>query len=566
MIKQVRLPAPYVSSLAAAITLAMACGDAQAFRFDTGNSDVKMRWDNTLKYSTIYRLNDPDEDHLARYIGSPAGDGDRNFNKGIASNRFDLLSEFDLIHGGNKGIRVSATGWYDSVYNKSNDNDTGLTHNLSADADEFNSETEEAVGKDLKLLDAFGFYKGYAGERPFSVRLGQHTVIYGETLMSGANGIAAAQGPVDIVKAATVPGAQVKEFLLPTNQISATYQPTDAISLGAYYQFEWEKSDFFPAGSFLSPNDILGPGAESFLDTLPVPRTDDLDARDSGQWGMQLRYRPESMDVEWGFYAANYHDKTPSAVYVNIGQNAFLSSIGLTPPDNIAPASFTRVYHEDIRTYGISASTLLGDDNVSIEASIRENMPLTGGLCPATDPAGCGYFINTTSLLGGPSFDNKDNPGYAVGKTQHITLVDIHIFQPNAILKDGGSVATQLDWHRVSSVTDNEEMIDQTTTKSASSVTVAFTADYYQVLEGIDISIPIVWTHNLTGRSRAYVGWIEHGGSLDVGLNFTYHTVWKGGFNYHQFQGHEGSGIGAGSFDQTQFDRDYLSFNISRTF
>jgi len=539
------------------ISVLLATPAAHAFRFDTGDSDLKMRWDNTFKYSTIYRLHDPEEAQLARYIASPAGDGDRNFNKGIASNRLDWLTEFDLVHNYNKGFRISATGWYDSVYNTSNDNKTGLSHNLSVASDEFTDDTKEAVGQDLRLLDAFGFYKGSLGDMPASVRLGRHTVIYGETLMSGANGIAAAQGPVDIVKAATVPGAQIKEFLLPTNQLSLTLQPSDGVSLGAYYQFKWEKSDFFPAGSFLSPNDFVGPGSESFLDTLAVPITHDLEARDSGQWGVQLRYRPESVDVELGLYAANYHDKTPSAVYLNIGQNAQLTGLGLTPPNNIAPASFTRAYQEDIRTYGVSASTVLFDDNVSIEASVRDNMPLTGGM---------GYVVDTTTLLGGPAFDNKDNPGYAVGKTSHMTLVDIHIFQPNFILKDGGSVATQLDWHRVNSVSKNEAAMDKTTTRSASSITMAFTADYFQVADGLDLSIPIVWTHNLKGRSPIYVGWVENGGSLDLGVNFTYRTVWKGGFNVHHFIGHHGTSIGNGSFDQGLYDRDYLTFNISRAF
>ena len=558
MTKQLRVPAPYISSMAAAVAMVLVSSNAHAFRFDTGeDSDLKMRWDNTFKYSTIYRLHDPDSKQLARYIGSPAGDGDRNFNKGIASNRLDWLSEFDLVHAGNKGFRVSATGWYDSVYNTSNDNKTGLSHNLSVASDEFTDDTREAVGRDLRLLDAFGFYKGTLGDMPASVRLGRHTVIYGETLMSGANGIAAAQGPVDIVKAATVPGAQVKEFLLPTNQLSLTLQPKDGLLLGAYYQFAWEKSDFFPAGSFLSPNDFVGPGSESFLDTLAVPRTHDLEARDSGQWGVELRYRPESIDVEFGLYAANYHDKTPSAVYLNIGENAQLTSLGLTPPDNIAPASFTRAYQEDIRTYGVSASTVLFDDNVSIEASVRDNMPLTGGM---------GYVVDTTTLLGGPAYDNRDHPGYAVGKTSHVTLVDIHIFQPNFILKDGGSVATQLDWHRVNSVSKNEAAMDETTTRSASTITMAFTADYFQVADGLDLSIPIVWTHNLKGRSPIYVGWVENGGSLDLGVNFAYRTVWKGGFNVHHFIGHHGTSIGDGSFDQGMYDRDYLTFNISRAF
>jgi hypothetical protein len=551
--------------------LAVCSHSAHAFQFETEDSDLKIRWDNTIKYSTIYRLHDPDAAQLTAYAninpqptpsGSPAGDGDRNFKKGIASNRLDLLSEFDVVKG-DSGARISATAWYDSVYGGNNDNTTGLSHNVSTGSNQFNGDTRKAVGNDAKLMDAFVYTKGEIGDMPASVRVGRHTVIYGETLMSGANGIAAAQGAVDIVKAATVPGAQVKEFLLPTNQISATLQPTQKLSFGAYYQFKWEKSYFFPAGSFLSPNDIVGPGSQSFFDkqTLPVPITADMTPKNGGQWGAQMRYKPEVVDVELGFYAANYHDKTPSAVYLNLGTNAFLQSIGVPAVANsMTPTTFTRAYQQNIRTYGASASTVLGSDNVSIEASIRDNQPLTGGM---------GYVVatgNGHSLADGSVVDNADNPGYAVGKTSHATLVDIHIIQPNFILKDGGSVAIQYDWHGVNSVTKNPAEVDATTTKTASQITVAASADYYQVLEGLDLSIPVVWSHNIAGRSRVYVGWVEKGGSVDTGLNFKYLVNWKGGLNYHHFVGSHGTSIGAGAFNQTQWDRDYVSFNLSRGF
>ncbi len=553
-------------SMTAAILLATP--SVYAFKLQTDNPDLKMRWDNTLKYSTIYRLEDPDQAQLDRYIGSPAGDGDYNFEKGIASSRLDWLTEFDVVHQRNKGFRISGTGWLDSVYKGNSDNKTPFTHNTSVAADEFNSETEEAVGEDFRLMDAFAFYKGELGDMPASVRIGRHTVIYGETLMSGSNGIAAAQGPVDIVKAATVPGAQVKEFLLPTNQISVTLRPTSGVSLGAYYQFEWEESDFFPAGSFLSPNDVVGPGGESFLNVHgiggpQVTRNNDIKPDDSGQWGAQLRYRPDSVDAEFGFYAANYHDKTPSAVYTVLGTNPFYVD-ATTNPGGVGPLSYTRVYQENIKTFGFSASTVLGDDNVSIEISKRENMPLTGGLCNAPDS--CGYFISDASAIAPVPGLDKDNIGYAVGKTTHMTLVDIHLFQPGSFLPDGGSLATQFDYHQVDSVTENEDKIDSTTTKSASSITLAFTADFFQVADGLDLSVPIVLSRNVSGRSRAYIGWVEDGGSLDLGLNFTYHNTWKGGFNYHRFLGHEGAGVGAGSFDQGMYDRDYVSFNVSRAF
>ncbi|MBN0987978.1 DUF1302 domain-containing protein [Amphritea pacifica] len=532
-----------------AVAVALACGQVQAFQFDTGDSGLRARWDNTVKYSTIYRLRDPDATQLSDYAaaGSVSDDGDRNFKKGIASNRLDLLSEFDLVHDSNKGLRISGTAWYDDTYQQDNDNDSpASSNNMSAPYDQFTDKTRDAVGQGSLLMDAFVFTRGRIGDMPASLRIGRHAVIYGETLMSGSNGIAGAQGPVDIVKAATVPGAQVKEFLLPTNQISATLKPTSNISLGAYYQFEWEKSPFFASGSFLSPADFLG-DSESFLPHVTT-RTSDMSPDDDGQWGAQMRF--SLGDTEYGLYAANYHDKTPSAVYLNIGANPLAGG-------TVMPTSFTHVYQQDIKTYGFSASTVLGSDNVSIEASVRENQPLTGG---------SGFVQTTTTLLGGPAFDNEDNPAYAVGTTQHLTLVDIHIIQPNTFLRDGGSIATQLDWHRVASVTKNEAAIDPTTTRSASQITTAFTADFYQVAEGLDLSIPIVLSYNLSGRSRVYSGWVEHGGSIDTGINFTYQNDWKGGFGYHHFLGSHGVGTGDGNFDQTLWDRDYISFNLSRTF
>lgn len=51
-----------------------------------------------------------------------------------------------------------------------------------------------------------------------SGRAGRHTQLYGETLFLGANGIAAAQGPVDLVKAFSLPGAQFKEIAMPVGQ------------------------------------------------------------------------------------------------------------------------------------------------------------------------------------------------------------------------------------------------------------------------------------------------------------------------------------------------------------
>ncbi|HUY04466.1 MAG TPA: DUF1302 family protein [Rhodocyclaceae bacterium] len=525
--------------IAWAVLAALAVPAAHAVTFNTGDSDLKVSWDTTVNYSTIYRLHDPSATQLGEYVFSPAGDGDRNFNKGVASQRLDLTSALNVSKG-NFGGRISATGWYDDIYHQSNDNTSGITHNIGTPADQFTPGTRKAVGGDSRLMDAFVYAKGHLGSMPARITLGRFALVYGETLMSGSNGIAAAQGPIDIVKAATVPGAQVKDFILPSDQIAGTLQVSDSVSLGGYYQFKWEKSPFFPAGSFLSPNDFMGDGAQSFLSTPGgglFARAPDQKPRNGNQYGAQLHFTPSSLDVDFGLYAARYDDKTPSAAYLDPVRD-----------------NYRLVYQEGIRTFGVSASTVIGSDNVSLETSVRRNMPLTGGLA-----------IVQTIPGGWNSYNNSNRPAYAVGDTAHATLVDIHLFHPNWLLKDGGSLAAQYDWHTVTSITRNPNAIDPTTTKSASQLTVAFSADYFQVLDGLDLSIPIVYTHQW-GRSRVFVGWVQNGGSLDTGLNFTYHTVWKAGIDYHHFIGKHGTSIGGGAFDQTLWDRDYVSLNFSRTF
>ncbi len=45
-----------------------------------------------------------------------------------------------------------------------------------------------------------------------------------------------------VVKLQSVPGSQFKEILMPTKQVSGNWQLTDTVSVGAYYQFEWNKT------------------------------------------------------------------------------------------------------------------------------------------------------------------------------------------------------------------------------------------------------------------------------------------------------------------------------------
>ena len=93
--------------------------------FDTGNPDLKVRFDTNVKYSNAWRVKDRQDKLVA---DANLDDGDRNFDKGLISNRLDLFSEFDVSYQ-KVGARVSGAAWYDDVYNKGNDNDSPGTVN-----------------------------------------------------------------------------------------------------------------------------------------------------------------------------------------------------------------------------------------------------------------------------------------------------------------------------------------------------------------------------------------------------------------------------------------------------
>ena len=543
------------SIIALAVASTLQCHVAHAYDFDTGDSDVKISWNNTFKYSTAYRLHDADARLLAS--GSPFGlnldDGDQNFqNKGVISNRLDWLTELD-IGTKNSGFRLSAASWYDSVYNKANDNTSAATNAAvlrNTPTNQFTAGTRNQMGRDSQVMDAFVFTKGNVGDMPGTVRLGKHSVIYGETLFFGANGIANAQGPVDLVKLLSVPGTEFKEILLPVNQISGELQLRPNLSLGGYYQFAWRPSNIPGSGSYLSAFDIIGPGTSGYLNAptftgAPVfSSIADLRAKNSGQFGLQLKYTPEGSDIEYGLYAARYNDKTPN-FYLGF------SSTG--------PATWQQVYAEGIKTVGASASTVLGDTNVAIEGSVRRNNDLN------SDPV--------VNLVGG---NNTTRPLYAVGNTAHINISAIEVLPTNRLFQ-GGSLLGELAWNRTTSITANASALDPNTSRDATAMRMIFSPAYYQILPGVDITIPVGLGYNIDGRSSAiaqFNGGVFHGGDFSIGINGSYQVDWKFGISYVRFLGATGAFLKANpatgapmlSFNQALADRNFISLYVKRAF
>jgi hypothetical protein len=563
-------------AVAAALALPAA---AHAIEIDTPDPDLKVRLDLTPKYSLGYRLKNPSAALTQLDVAVDPGtvnedDGDHNFKRGLISNRLDLLAELD-VSAKSFGGRLSGNAWHDSVYLRGNSYQgtpvlaggvplgpvISTANNGSGQAmNEFLPATRRQHGRGSELLDAFVYLKGDLGSMKGTLRLGKHTLQWGESLFFGQNGIANAQGPVDIAKILSVPGWQFKEVLLPVEQVSGSLQVAEGVSLGAYYQFKWRSSKIPGVGSYFSNQDYVGTGIVNFGagGSLAYDSTQDLRPKDSGQGGVQLRWSPTGSDYEFGFYAAQYHDKTPAVpVFDFVNGNVHLA------------------YASNIRTVGASVTSSIGQLNWALEGSVRTNAPLT------SDPAVLG--LGPVLTCG----NSNDDPCYAVGRTAHLQLSGIYVLQPNALWQ-GGALVGELAYNRTLKVTKDIFApyagsglggADPNTTKGAWAFRMIFEPQYFQVLPGLDLSVPIGLGYNFGGRSSAifnFAGGASNAGDYSIGLKGRYQNAWNLALTYTDYFGAaktftETLVAGSGSprqltFAQSLRDRAHVALSVSRTF
>ncbi|CAN7416065.1 DUF1302 domain-containing protein [Pseudoduganella sp. LjRoot289] len=536
-------------ALATLLLQCAAVSSGWAMEVATGNPELKLRWDNTVKYNAAFRLKGQAPSLLA---DANMDDGDRNFDKGLISSRVDLLSEIDLSYK-DSGLRVSGAAWYDTVYNRANDNSSPSTASQSTvPYQRFTRGTRDLHGRKAELLDAFVYTRAELGGMPASVRLGRHTVLYGESLFFGDNGIAGGQAPVDVIKLLSVPGTQFKELLMPVNQLSGQLQLNSSFTLGGYYQFEWRANRIPASGSYFSGADYVGPGAERFFAPgsfahVHFDRSADIRPSDSGQGGLQLRYRPESEIAEFGLYATKYHDKDFN-LYLKPAAIPALPSIG----------SYEHVYGQDIKAFGASASTTLAGANVAFEVLTRHNVPLV------SDPV---------VAFGA---DNAGNPAYAVGKSLHANVSAIYVMNGSA-LWDGGTLLAEVAWNRRLSISRNPAALDPNTTRDASALRALFIPEYYQVSPGVDLAVTMGVGYTISGRSSTNVkfgGGAEHGGDMSLGASLDFRKQFKLSMNLVHFYGGAGTFISPNTlpaatilqYRQTNKDRDFLSVSLQSTF
>jgi hypothetical protein len=516
------------------LTLAGA-GPAEALRKNFGD-DVVLDFDVTLKYSAAWRAEKPDPFLVDGDPSHPlklGSWGDGNFDQGdMINNRVSVMADIDLQYKEDYGLFLRPRGYYDAVYDKTGGDNGG---------DEFFSETRDLHADKVELLDSFVYGQFDVGERPASLRIGKHVVSWGESLAI-LNSVSTAMSPLDAT-AANVPGTELKEILLPVWQVSGDFGLTDSLTIAAFYQWEWDKNRLDETGSYFSTNNLLDDGVrESNLGFL---RGDDKDPSDDGQWGVALRFLPEALEgTEFGLYFINYHEKMP---YVENAVPLLYTFVGVPPA--LGAGTYNLGYSDNVKLYGASVSSMISDTNVALEVTYRQDLAVqvvqTSNL-QAVVPALA--VVDTLVNTSGSNWENVDADVLQV-QASSISIM------PQSPLYDNMIVTAEVGVNHVTSDLNGKSLMND---RTAWGGLVKASFDYYQIVDQLDLNVPITFKFNPHNTSSVLGTFAEDNDSIGSALNFTYKSVYKLGLGYVHYL--------ADVDEDKKADRDFYSLNLIYTF
>jgi hypothetical protein len=554
---------------------------AQAFKFDTPD-DWSIRWDNSFKANLMYRVENQDPSVYSPLRADPstssavADDADYSVDDGHAvSQRLDLLSELDVIWKDTLGFRVSGSGWYDHAYSGSNDApQSGPTKgypaanstwgSLSVQPGHYTDKAKDLHYKGGELLDAFVFANFDIGDVAGNVRIGRHTIYWGQSiLVTGAlQGFAGSMAAIDLSKGLGTPGTEVKELFIPNGKISSTLQFTNELSLSGYYAYEFEPVRWPECGTYFATNEIASKHCE-FVTAIPGRAGGtrlgyyqaDQTFKDSGDWGLNLSYYIEPWDLETSLIYMNNTDRMTNGLYGTTGDTVTQGDAALAAETSAALLGYySWVFKKDIETMGISLSKQMFDISWGADLVYRNDNAI--------------YLDLTSSITQGLSHIGAASPGSdypgATGDTVHIVLNGVGFLNGDWGLWDGGSWVVEVTASNLLHFNDNEELANVfiREDKWCSTIAGRFNPTWYQVRPGWDLSAPATFSMGTSCRQATTAG----GGNQDVGngsigLAVDINQRWNVALNYNVFFGPQEYGPAA-----YIKDRDNLSLTVKRTF
>lgn len=449
------------------------------------------------------------------------------------------------------------------------------------------------------------------------------------------------------------PGAELKEAFRPQGMVWASLGVSESLSLEAFYQYDWKPIWVPPPGSFFATNDFAGFGGYQqnaqlgfnanpdinldFLtaeynrlgamiasgQTIPTETLvqlalayptkvtlvqDEMEPEDGGQYGIKLGYyAPELGETEFGLYFINYHSRRPliSGTTADFTSTTLLKDLGVIGQHAgqidrdvmLQLGSFSKaqiVYPEDIKLYGFSFNTLLGDTSFAGEIAHRQDEPLqiddvellfeampqqlaNAGLRPDLD--GLSQYGDFVKPIGPGEYAQ----GYILRDTTQAQMTFTHLFGPTlgtdnlTALAEFGAVwihdmpshdelrlngpgtgrsGGNPDMPGIIEALHNGPETNPFPTDFAWGYRLVGKADYFNVFAGVNMSARLIFSHDVDGITPDPMFLFTEGRkSVAAGVNFDYQSRWGLDISYNAFFG----GVGTTNL---MADRDYVSFNI----
>lgn len=386
-------------------------------------------------------------------------DGNLNYDRGdITHSVLQLRSE---LAGGWKAFsfKFSGIGYYDPT---NRDLDThgrdleypnrGLgreTITIEREAGR-RGDVEDYIASDARLWEAWvGFNASDLG-LPMEVRVGNQRLRWGESNLFNFN-VLDRVNPLS-ERIFVQPGTEVRDAFIPVGMATVSMNFTTNFDAEAFYQYDWERTEPAPCGSYLSYSDVAGCGEgptpvylsvgqypeDPFQQFVPGggdalldqgTRTTYLDDRErgypdnGGQFGLRLNYYAANLlgGTELSAYAMNIHSRVPylsvdaaNETCINTSSNAEGAIVNNLDPCSDEPEPLAKTfpidtvqpfldYPEDIRIFGLSTTTNVGDWSLAGEIAYSPNQPaqvsfsdvLYAGLQPAFPDTPAGFEQGT---------------------------------------------------------------------------------------------------------------------------------------------------------------------------
>lgn len=592
--------------------------------------------------------------------------GNLNYDRGdMFSSLFKGLHELSITKD-NIGLFTRFMYFYDFALM---DKDGAYTNPVSGQRVDpcADDDARDLTCRDIRLLDAYiyGNFSFNDGMNPVTVKLGQQVLSWGEsTLIQHGINIT----PID-VGVARAPGAELKEAYIPVGMATVNIGLTENLSTEFFYQYEWVNSYLPVPGTYFSTNDFAGKGGYaqnvqlgfagnpdidlahllSSLNALggavaagalsptaagqaylayptkvtlrPYGSAGEIEPKDGGQYGIKFEYfSPDLNDTEFALYYMNYHSRVPvisgiasdfSQVGADIGKLAAMAASGGVTKENITQlGAFSKAlieYPEDIKLYGFSFNTTVGETSVAGEISYRQDEPLQiddveilyAGMPEQLANAGLRPDLAGISQIGrDPQYGQKVMPGqkangFILSDTLQAQMTFTHLFGPT-LGADNLSMLAEVGGIRIQDMPDpsvlrlngpntdrsggpllgldaNGNLVNKDglhtglsngaetnpfPTASAWGYRLLAKADYNNVFAGVNLSQRMVFSHDVNGITPdPLFMFVEDRKSLAYAISFDYLSKWSGELSYNVFWGGQGT-------TNNVADRDFISFNI----